>query len=70
MSKFGENSLQDNLGSILTRKQDVVISEDEGLMLFNKKVKNKLKLQKYKQEYRHFMKTQVFDRVSKEVPAN
>lgn len=70
MSKFGENSLQDNLGSILTRKQDVVISEDEGLMLFNKKVKNKLKLQKYKQEYRHFMKTQVFDRVSKEVQVN
>ena len=39
-------------------------------MLLNKKVKNKLKLQKYKQEYRHFMKTQVFDRVSKEVQAN
>ena len=46
---------------LITRKTDN-FSQEEKLMLFSKKLKSKFKLQKYKQEYKQFLKTQMFDR--------
>jgi hypothetical protein len=49
------------LGNI-TRKNDSVGIEDDQVVLFNRKLKNKFKLQKYKQEYSQFIKTQLFQK--------
>lgn len=46
----------------MTRKA-CQLSADERLLLFNKKMKNKFKVQKYKEQYRQFLKTQMFERV-------
>lgn len=48
---------------MITRKNEQSGQEEEQLLLFNRRIKNKFKLQKYKQEYRHFLKTQMFERV-------
>lgn len=60
VSKLSDTVIQDQLANIITRKNENASVEDESFILFNKKTKNKLKLQKYKQEYRHFLKTQIF----------
>ena len=47
--------------SWITRKTNEV-GDEQRLLLFSKRPKNKLKLQKYKEEYRQFLKTQMFER--------
>lgn len=60
VSKLSDAGIQDQLANIITRKNENTPDEDEKFMLFNKKIKNKLKVLKYTQEYRHFLKTQIF----------
>ena len=60
----GEEIERGELGSgVITRKNEQSGQEEEQLLLFNRRIKNKFKLQKYKQEYRHFLRTQMFERV-------
>lgn len=54
--------MQDYLLGSITRKNESTGAEDEQIVLFNRKLNNKFKLQKYKQEYHQFLKTQLFQR--------
>jgi hypothetical protein len=61
--RTGEGKFLESYFGTITRKNEYVGTDDENMMLFNPKVKDKFKLQKYKQDYRHFLKSQMFERI-------
>ena len=54
--------LQDFFTGSITRKDENVMTDDDQIVLFNKKLTNRFKLQKYKQDYQSFLKTQLFQK--------
>lgn len=60
--KLAELIVQEFFVGSITRKNDSVMADDDQTILFNKKLTNKFKLQKYKQEYQSFLKTQLFQK--------
>lgn len=58
-SNASDGQQDHGIKDLITRKANVV-GEDEKLLLFGKKMKNKFKVQKYKEQFRHFLKTQMF----------
>jgi hypothetical protein len=61
-TKFAELILQEFFMGSITRKNDSVMTDDDQIVLFNRKLTNKFKLQKYKQEYQSFLKNQLFQK--------
>lgn len=58
-SNASDRQQDPGIKDLITRKANVV-GDDEKLLLFGKKMKNKFKVQKYKEQFRHFLKTQMF----------